>query len=44
MRDHCDYTGKYRGAVHSICNININMPNEISIVFDNGFWRKYEKV
>ena len=21
VRDHCPYTGKYRGAVHSICNI-----------------------
>ena len=21
VRDHCHYTGKYRGAVHSICNL-----------------------
>ena len=23
VRDHCDYTGKYRGAVHNICNLDI---------------------
>ena len=32
-RDHCHYTGKYRGAAHSICNLKFNVPNEISIVF-----------
>ena len=21
VRDHCHYTGKYRGAVHDICNL-----------------------
>ena len=21
VRDHCQYTGKYRGAAHSICNL-----------------------
>ena len=21
VRDHCQYTGKYRGAVHNICNL-----------------------
>ena len=23
FRDHCDLTGKYRSAAHSICNINV---------------------
>ena len=27
--DHCHYTGKYRGAAHSICNLRFNLPNEI---------------
>ena len=35
-RDHCHYTGKYRGTTHSICNIKFNVPNEIPIVFPNG--------
>ena len=24
VRDHCHYTGKYRGAAHSICNLKFN--------------------
>ena len=27
------YTGKCRGAAHSICNLKFNVPNEISVVF-----------
>ena len=26
VRDHCHYTGKYRGAAHSICNSKFNVP------------------
>ena len=33
VRDHCRYTGKYRGAAHSICNLTFKMPNEIPAVF-----------
>ena len=29
VRDRCHYTGKYRGAVHSICNLKFIVPNEI---------------
>ena len=29
VRDYCHYTGKYRGAAHSICNLRFNVPNEI---------------
>ena len=36
IRNHCHLTGKYRGAVHSICNLRFNVPNEISIVFYSG--------
>ena len=36
LRVHCHYTGKYRGAAHSICNLKFNMPDEIPVVFHNG--------
>ena len=36
VRDHCHYTGKYRGAAHSICNLKFNVPNGISVVFPGG--------
>ena len=36
VRDHCHYTGKYRGATHGICNLKFNVPNEIAVVFHNG--------
>ena len=27
VRDYCHYTGKYRGAPHSICSLKFHMPN-----------------
>ena len=36
VRDHCHYTGKYRGAAHNICNLRYKIPKEISVVFHNG--------
>ena len=36
VRDHCHYTGNYRGAAHSICNLKYKVPKEISVVFHNG--------
>ena len=32
---HCHFTGKCRGAAHSICNLIFNIPNEIPVVFHN---------
>ena len=26
VRDHCHYTGKYRGAAHNICNLRYKVP------------------
>ena len=34
-RDHCHYTGEYRGDTHSICNLKYSVPKEISVVFQN---------
>ena len=36
VRDHFPYTGKFRGAAHSICNLIYKVPKEINIVFHNG--------
>ena len=36
VRDHCHYTGKYRGAAHNICNLKFSVPNEIPVVFHNS--------
>ena len=36
VRDHCHYTGKYRGAAHDICNLRYKIPKEIAVVPHNG--------
>ena len=36
VRDHCHYTGNYRGPANSICNLKFNVPNEIPVVFYSG--------
>ena len=36
VRDHCHYTGKFRGAAHSICNLSYKVPKEISVVIHSG--------
>ena len=35
-RDHCHYTGKFRGAPHSVCNLRYKTAKEILLVFHNG--------
>ena len=32
VKDHCHYTGKYRGAAHNICNLRYRIPKEIPMV------------
>ena len=36
VKDHCHYTGKYRGAAHNIYNLRYRIPKEIPTVFHNG--------
>ena len=36
VRYHCHYTGKYRRAAHSNCNLQYKVPKEIHIVFHSG--------
>ena len=33
VRDHCHYTGEYRGAAHSTCNLKYIIPKNIPIAF-----------
>ena len=40
-KDHCHYTGKYRGADHDLCNLRYEIPKEIPVVFHNGFTYDY---
>ena len=36
VRDHDHYTGKYRGAAHSICNLHYSAQKDIPVLFHNG--------
>ena len=36
VKDHCQYTGKFRGAAHSKCNLNYNVQREIPIIIHNA--------
>ena len=35
VRDHCHYTGLYRGPMHSLCNLRYKIPSYIPVVFHN---------
>ena len=35
VRDHCHYTGRYRGAAHNRCNLKYKKTNNISVFFHN---------
>ena len=39
--DHCHYTGEYRDAVHSLCNLKYSVPESIHITFHNGSYNDY---
>ena len=36
VKDHCHYTGKYRGVAYDICNLRYEIRKEIPAVFHNG--------
>ena len=36
VRDHSHYAGKYRAAAHGICDLKLNVQNEIPIVFHDS--------
>ena len=35
VRDHCHFTGKYRGAAHQKCNALFRKPNFVPVFFHN---------
>ena len=35
VRDHCHYTGLYRGPAHSLCNLRYKIPSYILVMFHN---------
>ena len=35
VRDHCHYSGLYRGTAHSSCNLKYKIPNYIPVIFHN---------
>ena len=35
VRDHCHYTGKYRGAAHASCNLRLRQTKRIPVIFHN---------
>ena len=36
VKDQCHYTGKFRGAAHSKCNLNYKFPKDIPIIIYNA--------
>ena len=41
VKDHCHYTGKFRGTAHSICNLRYKVPDNIPTITHNASYDTY---
>ena len=41
VKDHCHYTGKFRGAAHSKCNLNYKVSKVIPIIIHNASYNTH---
>ena len=41
VKDHCHYTGKFRGTAHSICNLRYKVPDNIPTIIYNASYDTY---
>ena len=41
VKDHCHYTGRFRGAAHSKCNLNYKVLKEIPIIIHNASYNTH---
>ena len=44
VRDHCHYTGRFKGVAHSRCNLRYEVPKKTPIVFHSGSTYDYHFV
>ena len=44
VRDHCYYTGKYKGAAHNKCSLRYRLLFEFPIVFHKGSTYEYHVI
>ena len=35
VRDQCQVTGKFRGAAHKSCNLNLQLTKKVPVIFNN---------
>ena len=41
VKDHCHYTGKFRGIAHSKYNLNYKVPKDIPIIIHNASYNTH---
>ena len=44
VKDLCHYTGKFREAAHSICNLRYKVPENIPVVIHNASYEEFDQL